>query len=227
MLNPRLLVGGLLVLALAVPAWVALLRQGPLPASAAVEGPSLVLVQELRSLREVGERTLGVLARIEGQLADPMVGLERHAAPLSGAAGGDSTMLDGSMAALRESMDALRLAYEAESDETQEILRSAPALGGESVRAARERRSEVDWEALKVLETAWRSDPDAADRSQYFQTARDLVEAYGPPTAIHRPKGDLAFYYHRGPSQSPGPAWYFRIKEGLVVEFFIDDQTGE
>jgi hypothetical protein len=78
---------------------------------------------------------------------------------------------------------------------------------------------------LASLERDWRFDRTRASRSQYFQTARDLLRTYGPPSAIYRPqRGGLQFVYRAHAEGDAGTAWYFQVQEGYVVEFFIEDE---
>jgi len=128
---------------------------------------------------------------------------------------------------LARTLESVRVTFERELGETRSLIRAAPAFGGESLTNVRDRRRETDWVALESLERNWRVDTTQADRSQYFQTPRDLLEAYGPPTAIYRPKGGLLFHYRQQPEGVPGPSHYFRLQDGIVIEFFIEDETGE
>lgn len=184
--------------------------------------PTAGLLAELRELRRAQERTADVLGRLEAFL-----GARLEAPPPEPAARSPQGELPTpeSFEALARSLDAVRVAFERESTQTRELLRAAPALH-ESLRELRTRRAEIDWAALEQLETRWRGDPEGADRSQHFQTARDLLEAYGPPTAIYRPKSGMLFHYRRAEGE-PGPSWYFRLQEGFVVEFFVEDEPAE
>ena len=81
---------------------------------------------------------------------------------------------------LTVSLEQLRESIEAESRRTQEVIRNAPVFGGESLNELRDRTADTNWTDLEALEENWRSDPTATARSQHFQSARDLLEAYGP-----------------------------------------------
>ena len=48
--------------------------------------------------------------------------------------------------------------------------------------------------------------------------------SYGPPTDIYRPSGGLLFHYKRGEDQ---PSRYFRLQDGIVVEFWVEDPSEE
>ena len=54
-----------------------------------------------------------------------------------------------------------------------------------------------------------------------------LVERYGAPHSIYRPAGSLLFVYRRHEEGGAGPAWYFRIQDGIVVEFWVEDEEVE
>jgi hypothetical protein len=208
------------VLALAVALAVLLQRTRPAePASS--EGNELV-VSELRELRRSHERTAELLERIEARLAQR---LEAPPAERTARAPQGELSERESFDELAKSLDALRDTFERESSETQAVIRRSPAFGGESLVEARRRRSDVDWVALQDLEARWRSEPGLANRSQYFQTLHDLLETYGPPTAIYRPgKGGMLLHYRRAPEGTLGPSWYFKLEDGIVVEFFLEDE---
>lgn len=104
---------------------------------------------------------------------------------------------------------------------------STLGLGGEPLLETKKRNAVTRWDDLAVLERAWRTDSDQANHSQYFQTAQDRLEAYGPPTEIFRPTGGLLFCYRRHAEGSAGPAWYFRLQDGIVVEFALEDEKAE
>ncbi len=179
------------------------------------------LVEELARLRQAQARTAGVLERLEELFAEPE--LAPAATPGERVAIGDFPPPE-SFDALARSLDALRATLERESNETQSLIRSAPALGGETLIDVRDRRADVDWVALEALAERWHGDAHAADRSQYFQTSRDLLEAYGPPSAIYRPKDGLLFKYRDAPEDVPAPSWYFRLKDGIVIEFWLETE---
>jgi len=218
----RLLLAGLTGALLATLAWLA---AAPPRRSNELSSATSALGRDLTELVRLQERTLATLERLaaarEDEIAEPYSPAVRTEVPAREPA---PTTLDG----LVQSLDALRGTLELESRRTHELLRAAPtALGGESLLKTRERRAETDWPALLRLEQSWRTDPVAADRSQYFQTARDLLETYGPPSAIYRPEGGLLFHYRRSPDQGGGPEWYFRLQDGFVVEFFVEDPEGK
>ena len=133
---------------------------------------------------------------------------------------------DRSFEALSRSLDQLRETLDRELAETQAVIRAAPAFGGESLVSVRDRRKATNWPALDRLLDQWRLDEDAANRSQYFQTPRDLMEVYGAPTDIYRPPNGMLFHY-RKPGDSVDHAWYFRIQDGFVVEFFVEMDDDE
>lgn len=194
--------------------------------TAAPDGGSVDLSGQLGALTRTQERTVQALERLETLLAERLDAPVLQAAPRRPVDDGSGTSVE-SLDELVEALNALRLSLETESRRTQELLRDAPALGGESLLAVRERRIAPDWVALEDLEKTWRQDEDLADRSQYFQTARDLLETYGPPTAIYRPKGGgLLFHYRNIPLDTPGTSWYFRLQDGFVVEFWIEEEGG-
>jgi hypothetical protein len=186
--------------------------------------PDVSLARELEQLSRSQNRTAEALERLERLLSR---GLDARPSSTDArrevAAGPEPQSLEGLIA----SLDALRASIETESRRTQELIRSAPAFGGESLSELRQRRTVTDWTTLEGLEQSWRADPDLASRSQYLQTARDLLESYGPPTAIYRPKGGMLFHYRRHAEGAAGPSWYFRLQDGLVVEFFVEDDVVE
>ena len=209
--------GGALLVALA---WIATRHPGT---ARETESEGMLVARELGEVARTQERILVALERLAAHWEDELV-------PPSGSAvraelGAD--VVEGpSLDELVESLAALRASLETESRRTQDLLRSAPALGGESLLETRQRRSAVDWPALERLEQSWRADARAADRSQYFQSARDLLETYGPPTAIYRQeKGGMLFHYSRSPKGVSGS--YFRLHDGIVIEFFVQDPKGE
>lgn len=181
------------------------------------------LLAELRELGRAEQRTGAALARLEELLAS------RLAAPTIEPSARSPLELPtpASFEALARSLDAVRAAFERESAQTRELIRAAPGFPAESLREVRTRRGETDWSALEELEERWRTDPEAADRSQHFQTQRDLLEAFGPPTAIYRPESGMLFHYRRLPEDVPGPSSYFRLQDGFVVEFFIEGEPEE
>ncbi|MEM1452009.1 MAG: hypothetical protein AAF957_13895 [Planctomycetota bacterium] len=190
----------------------------------AVAGSADVL-SELRALREAQERTAASLAALERSAADAAL------APVPSPSGGRRVAADAGevpgLAELAASLDGLRASLETQSKRTQEAIRSAPAFGGETLSDVRRRVTSVEWGALDELEEQWRSDERATDRSQAFQTARDLLATYGPPSAIYRPKGGLLYVYRRHAEGQAGPALYFRLQDGYVVEFFVEDEVSE
>lgn len=191
------------------------------PESAAREPDALIA--ELRALRVAQERTLAALERLAA--APPARAAPSGSSERSPAGGAEPAP---SLDALVASLDALRAGIEAESRRTQQAIRDAPALGGERLSETRRRHRATDWSALATLAADYAADPAAAARAQNFQTAADLLETYGPPTAIYRPKrGGLLYHYRRQAEGEPGPNWYFQLQDGYVVEFFLEDSTGE
>jgi len=192
-------------------------RAGRTPANAAWGA-------ELDRLARSQERTAAALERLEEILTERLdvPTLEASARRAVGSAPAAETFDQ-----LIASLDALRATLEAESRRTQELIRRAPAFGGESLREVHDRSPGPDWGALGELERGWRADEREANRSQYLQTARDLLEAYGPPTAIYRPKDGLLFVYRRHAEGQSGPAWYFRLQDGMVVEFHLEDEQAD
>lgn len=182
------------------------------------------LVLELRRLGATQDRTAAVLERLEAALAERLVPPaveDTHREP----AGAPSPAPE-SLDELVASLGALRDAIELESRRTQELIRTAPALGGTSLDEARRRSPATNWVALEELEKQWHDDAQAVGRSQYFRTVRDVIETYGPPTAIYRPRdrADVLLHYRRGPEGEPGWSWYFRVHDGYVVEFWMEDE---
>lgn len=184
-------------------------------------GTNDALVAELRHLAQSQERTALALERLEAVLADR---LDTPPPPGSARSAVSSGPAPESFDELIVSLDALRTTFEAESRRTQELIRTAPAFGGESLQEVLQRSSGPNWISLEELEKSWRADKSQANQSQYFQTSRDLLVAYGPPTAIHRPTGGLLYAYRRHAEGGAGPAWFFRMQDGIVVEFFLLDE---
>ena len=221
-MRARVAIGALIALLVLVSIFLAAHFGGSAHQVDAGESPANeTLIAELRQLARSQERTAAALEHLEEVLADrldvPAPAMSaRH--PLASAPGPESFDY------LIASLDALRATFEAESGRTRELIRSAPAFGGESLREIRGRSAGPNWIALDELERSWRTDGQQANRSQYLQTARDLLEAYGPPSAIYRPQGGILFVYRRHAEGEAGPAWYFRIQDGIVVEFFLEDE---
>ncbi len=215
-------IGGLAIVLLALLAMLVGFR--PRSERRPATGPDEAeLASELRALRGSQERMAQVLARLEALLA------ERLAAPVpprepAGTNAEGGLPASASLATLAHEVGDLRAALERESSATRDLIRAPAPEPRESLLELRRRRPDNDWAALEELGERHRLDEDAADRSQYFQTPRDLLEAYGPPTAIHRPKGGgLLFHYRREPEGMPGTSWYFRVQDGFVVEFFVGE----
>ena len=181
------------------------------------ENPEL---EELRHLREAQEQTASSMERLALALEQSQA-MSRRQQDNPGKPGAADV---GSYAALIESLDALRASIEEDSLRTQEMLLRNPGGEGESLVTTRRRNTVTLWSELEALEQAWRVDEEAASRSQYFQTAKDLLQAFGPPTEIFRPKSGILFYYRNHPPGTPGPAWYFRLQDDMVVEFFLEDE---
>lgn len=201
--------------ATAVTAWfLGAARSGEL---AAPSDPRLA--RELGRLVEAQERTLAVLERLAegleaGPLPAPVRAMPARARVEAERAG------DSSSERWLSALEDVRATFATESHRTQELLRGAPALGGESLTEVRERRRDTDWNALEVFEAAWRRDSKAASRTCHFLTMRELLEAYGPPTDLYRPQGGLIFHYAR----DAGPEWYFRLQDGTCIEAWVEDK---
>lgn len=176
------------------------------------------LAAELRALARAQERTASVLERLESSLE-----LARPGPPGPTRIPAGAPAPPDSLPELIADLDELRRTIAEESRLTREALRSAPLLGGEGLTEVRDRRRDPDWQALDRLLEAWRRDPRAADRSQYFQTARDLLETYGPPTRIFHSQEALLFHYRRHPEGETGPEWYFRLQDGMVIELQVQN----
>ena len=183
------------------------------------------LAGHLAELARAQERTAAALERLEDLLEAPVrAGEEPAVRRPSIKEGGELPRFDELIA----SLDALRASFEAESQRTQELIRSAPALGGESLSQLKQRSTVTNWSALDLLEDSWREDSEKASRSQYLQSAQDLVASYGVPSSIYRPKrGGLLFVYRRHEEGQAGPAWYYHVQDGMVVEFFLEDEEAE
>lgn len=181
------------------------------------DAPSLV--RALGELNETQVRMLAVLERLEADLG---VRLESTGSPAP-AVGPESDALT----TLAEGIDALTL--ELETLRTQPSSRAAQAPNAQvSLLEMRDRRPEPDWERLGELEQSWRADERGTDRAQYFQSIHDVLELYGPPSAIYRPKsGGILLCYRKHPEGTAGPVWFFRYQEGMIVEFFFEDQPGD
>lgn len=188
-------------------------RSAPVHASSDAE-----VLAELRAQRELQQRTLDALERLGEELA---ASRGAPAADARRAVGEPLSALQ--VGELLRSLDALRLSFEAQTTRTLERIAEAPIFRDEPLSRVRERRRDVDWSALDALRAQYGADPRAADASQYFLSARELLEIYGPPSDIFRPsKGGLLFHYRRAPRDVEAPAWYFRVQDGFVVEFFVE-----
>lgn len=214
---------GIAILAVCLAVAVPLMLQpdpgGDLP-SGPVEDAQL---EELRLLREAQEQTASSLVRLALALEQDQALSRRH----QGDPRQPNALDQESYSTLVASLDALRRSIEEDSMHTQEMLSRSPAGEGESLVTTRRRNTVTLWAELEALEQTWRVDEAAASRSQYFQTMKDLLQAYGPPTEIFRPKGGILFYYRNHPPGTPGPAWYFRLQDDMVVEFFLEDEMME
>ena len=184
------------------------------------------LLAGLGELRRSQQETVAVLRGIQQVLAEGR--LPAAATPTEGGAStAEAPVLDGAaLEALTASVDALRLSLERQRDGAYALETLAAGPAGESLARVRDRQPVTNWGRLDVLAEYWQLDEREADRSQYFQTPRDLLETYGPPTAIYRPKDGLLFSYRRQPEGEPGPVWYFRLKDGIVIEFFVEHEAG-
>ena len=209
------------------------------PAVIPVAESDSALLGEMRGLRASQDEVLAALERLT-RILEPalaagadtsggMLASQREAVPGGKRASAGSELLDTDVEALRTlavELGELRGFVQEEAAATRELLRTVPAAQ-ESLVEVSERLNQPDWGALGNLEARWRADAEATDKSQYFQSPRDLLEAYGPPTAIYRPKGGMMFHYRAAPEGVPGPSWYFRLQDGIVVEFFLEDETGD
>lgn len=173
------------------------------------------LLAELRAQRELQQRTLEAIERLGERLASaPAADGTRRAA---------DELPAPQVEELLRGLDALRESFEAQTTRTLDTIAAAPIFQEEPLSRVRERRRDVDWPALEALRAEYEADPRAADTSQYFLSARELLEVYGPPSDIFRPsKGGLLFHYRRAPRDVEAPAWYFRVQDGFVVEFFVE-----
>ncbi|MFT5287065.1 MAG: hypothetical protein ACI8TQ_003241 [Planctomycetota bacterium] len=174
----------------------------------------------------VNERMAKVLERIE-QLLDSGSGTQlgtpsKNTGERMAVSSSEDSATPQTLAELVRSLDSLRSSIEQESLTTQEMIRSGSAFGGESMLKLRDQKTDPSWIALEELEQSWHANPEAANRSQYFLTPQDLLKRYGPPTAIYRPQGGLNFYYRKHPKGESGPAWSFRVQDGIVVGFLVD-----
>ena len=224
-MNARIALGVALVLVLLAATYLVARRGegGEVPPPAASAAGDQALLAVLGELSRAQERTADALERLERRLADrPAAPGADQREPLPGAG-----LEPGSFEELLAALEAMRGAIELESRRTRELLRDAGVPGAGSLRDAGGRSTTPDWAALADLERAWRGDPEEADRSQYFQTVRDLLETYGRPTAIYRPQNGMLFHYRRHPEGAAGPSWYFRLQDGMAVEFWVEDDGEE
>lgn len=172
---------------------------------------SNAIVSALDRLTAAQERTIEALEALkQPQLQAPASARE--------VASGEAPITD--MTELIVALDELRRSLAEESRATRQAL--ATTKGAERLVEVRDRRLDPNWPELDTLHEQWVKNEDHANRSQYFQTARDLLDKYGPPTAIYRPTGGMLFYYRRHPEGEAGPAWYFRLQDGIVIEFFVE-----
>lgn len=179
------------------------------------------LAQQLETLAAAQDRTAEALERLERTIGTRLEAVDSDRAP----AGVDASprapeSLDGLIA----SLDSLRVSIENESRRTQEIMRSSPAFAGESMADVRERRATPDWAVLNDLQARWSLDQEATNRSQHLQTAQDLVATYGKPSTIYRPNGGILFVYRAHAEGEAGPASYFRLQDGMVVEYWLEHE---
>ncbi len=206
---------------------VVLLQTGPSEPSDSAAAIAQ-LESELRALRLVQSETAEVLEQLASYLASTRLPVAPSPLRSPDLASAPSPVMP-SEDVLRElsvNLAALTRVLRQAGESTDPSGALSLAVG-ESLSSVRDRRAVTDWVRLDELGESWRQDERGADRSQYFQTARDLLETYGPPTAIYRPDGGLLFYYRQGPEDLPGPAWYFRLQDGIVIEFFMEHEEEE
>ena len=205
---------------------IALLGTEPEPS--VQDGSEWTLVSDrLQRLEALALRRAETLERIETELAireprsEPASSVVATPTSIAVAAPLTEQVVPESLAELVRSLDALRASFERESAATQEVLRDSTRSGEESMVEMRQRKTEPDWYALELLESSYRADAEATNRSQHFLTPKDLLRIYGPPTAIYRPSGGINFSYKR---TDPGsPTLSFVIQDGFVVRFFVKD----
>lgn len=190
------------------------------PAVFTDSGDGAALVRQFEELRASQDRTSEALLRLEQALRSRPAATGSE--PVLREPLGELPTAE-SFEALAASLDALRETFERESGETQQLIREAPVFGGESLLELRKSRPRTNWAALEELAGLWREDERAADRSQYLQSTRDLLRAYGPPTRIYTPADSLLFHYRREPEGVPSPSWYFKLRDGIVIEFYMND----
>jgi hypothetical protein len=199
------------------------LRDDPAgPREAAADGRIESLLSELTVLGKAHVEAVDRLERIEALLAERLPVAADGAAPP--AAAPDPRDRE-ALAEMVDSLDALRRALELNTLVAEAVAQRAgrPSDGG--LFDASAIRHDVDWGALELLESSWRQDARATDRAQYFRSPADVLASYGPPSAIYRPaRGGLLFSYRRAPDEVLGPTWYFRVQDGMVVEFFVEDE---
>ena len=213
----------LLILGLVV---VILMQNGSNPSGdseGAVAAVDRELVTLLRELNESQQESRAVMQELVVSLASISKQASRAPSSREVVGGLPAPSLDELVA----SLDALRVSIESNSQQTRDMLQTTIGDAGESLVETKERNTLTNWPALEGLEHEWRANPDQATREQYLQTARDLLEAYGPPTAIYRPKSGLLFHYRRHAEGAPGVEWYFRMQDGIVIEFYVEDSVGE
>jgi len=196
---------------------------GGSPPAIGTQAHERAVLSELRELSAAQAQTVALLEDLQSAWLS-----QAERAPQRAALGGDPVpfvpqdwdVLQGSLGALTKALEQQLAQGEAWLQRMQ-----TPEGASESLFALKRRRHDNDWNALEQLRELWSTDEPAASRSQYFLTPRELLEAYGPPTAIYSPKSGTLYHYRRLPEDTPGPSWYFKALEGSVIEFWIEEKT--
>ncbi len=214
-----------LLIVIAIAEVIGLLSSGPVVSESSTtefERMRSELRSEWEGIRELGERRAESLERIEMHLAtfapSPIEAVSEESAESPAL---EEQVVPESLTDLVSSLDALRMAFERESAETQQVLRDSSGGGDESMFAMRARQTEPNWSALELLELNWYADPEGANRSQHFLTPKDLLRIYGPPTTIFRPAGGMNFSYSRPKNTGDKTSWAFLLQDGFVTRFIL------
>ena len=202
-----------------------LLQPRGLPVTATNGASQQALLMELRLLRESQAGNTLALERLESIWLESSAPAAERSALLQGHAPDSLPNFE----ALLGKLASLTQAVEQQGLQSQALLQQAieQTTTKESLFQLNHRRESVNWAALDELLLSWESNEEAASRSQYFQTPRELLELYGPPTAIYNPTRGTLYHYRKFPAGTPGPNWYFRVKEGSVIEFWVEMKNGE